>query len=127
MDWTESIRLAAGKTDLARDMLIMLFTSLEHERRKISNAYADDNMDNLLNHVHYLHGATRYCGVPRLRAAAQQAETAIKTQINQYQQQLSAGEMPGRPRTDSCEEVITQLLDRIDELVNWRENNNIPE
>ena len=35
-------------------------------------------MDNLLDCVHKLHGATRYCGVPELRAAANQLETALK-------------------------------------------------
>jgi len=35
-------------------------------------------MDELLECVHKLHGATRYCGVPELRAAANQLETALK-------------------------------------------------
>ena len=35
-------------------------------------------MDQLLESVHKLHGATRYCGVPELRAAANQLETALK-------------------------------------------------
>jgi two-component system sensor histidine kinase BarA len=28
--------------------------------------------------VHRLHGATRYCGVPQLRAACQRSETLLK-------------------------------------------------
>jgi two-component system sensor histidine kinase BarA len=127
MDWPASIRLAAGKPDLARDMLIMLFNSLEQERRKISNAYADNNIDDLLNHVHYLHGATRYCGVPALRAAAQTLETALKSQLQTYQQQFAAGLALEKPRTDSCEQETNQLLTGIDNLVEWRDTNGIPE
>ncbi|WP_372868209.1 Hpt domain-containing protein, partial [Pseudomonas sp.] len=32
----------------------------------------------LIERVHRLHGATRYCGVPQLRAACQRSETLLK-------------------------------------------------
>jgi two-component system sensor histidine kinase BarA len=32
----------------------------------------------LIERVHRLHGATRYCGVPQLRAACQHSETLLK-------------------------------------------------
>ena len=54
------------------------------------------SMDELLECVHKLHGATRYCGVPELRAAANHLETAIKCSApdleHQKDQLLSAME-----------------------------------
>ncbi len=126
VNWQEGVRLAAGKRDLARDMLIMLFNSLEQEKRKISDAYGDNNIEALLGHVHYLHGATRYCGVPALRDAAQVLETDIKSLLNLYQQQLSEGTPAEKPRTDLCQEEVDMLLSCIDQLIAWRENNALP-
>ncbi|MGH8492301.1 MAG: response regulator [Moraxellaceae bacterium] len=126
VNWQEGVRLAAGKKDLARDMLIMLFNSLEQERRKIESAYGDNNIEALLGHVHYLHGATRYCGVPALRDAAQILETDLKSMINLYQTQLGEGVATEKPRTDTCEEAVEHLLSCIGELIRWRENNALP-
>ncbi|MDQ8036453.1 MAG: response regulator [Pedobacter sp.] len=126
VNWQEGVRLAAGKKDLARDMLIMLFNSLEQERRKIENAYGDNNIEALLGHVHYLHGATRYCGVPALRDAAQILETDLKSMISLYQTQLGEGINVEKPRTDACEAAFNRLLACIGELITWRENNALP-
>lgn len=32
----------------------------------------------MIERIHRLHGATRYCGVPQLRSACQRAETLLK-------------------------------------------------
>lgn len=126
VDWEECIKLAAGKPDLARDMMIMLFNSLEQEKRKISDAYGDNNMDALLNHVHYLHGATRYCGVPALRSAAHATETAIKSRLQEYQQKVESGSATEALRTDSVSNDLGVLLTCIDELNEWHRNNALP-
>lgn len=125
VDWSESVRLAAGKTDLARDMLIMLFNSLEQERRRISDAYADNNMNTLLERVHYLHGATRYCGVPELRQAAHTLETKIKSLLNAPQSPDDATQ--DTPQIDACADSLGQLLEQIDALIDWQRHNDIPE
>lgn len=126
VNWQEGVRLAAGKKDLARDMLIMLFNSLEQEKRKIEDAYGDNNLEALLGHVHYLHGATRYCGVPALRDAAQILETDIKSMLALYQTQLAEGSAGEKPRTDHCEGAVNHLLKCIGELITWRESNSLP-
>ncbi|TEE56132.1 Hpt domain-containing protein, partial [Pseudomonas aeruginosa] len=68
-DPEEGLRLAAGKADLAADMLAMLLASLAADRQAIRQARDNDDRTALLERVHRLHGATRYCGVPQLRAA----------------------------------------------------------
>lgn len=126
VNWQEGLRLAAGKKDLARDMLMMLFNSLEEEKRKIGQACERNDIDSLLGHMHYLHGATRYCGVPALRDAAQVLETDIKSMLNLYQAQLAEGRSPEKPSTELCREEVDMLLGCIDQVIAWRENNALP-
>ena len=78
LDHEEGLRLAAGKADLAADMLAMLLDSLDADRQAILIAWERRDRDALIERVHRLHGATRYCGVPQLRAACQRCETLLK-------------------------------------------------
>jgi two-component system sensor histidine kinase BarA len=80
LDHDEGLRLAAGKADLAADMLAMLLASLEADREAIRVAREANDQNALIERVHRLHGATRYCGVPQLRAACQRSETLLKQQ-----------------------------------------------
>ncbi|MBT2346079.1 response regulator [Pseudomonas fluorescens] len=80
LDHEEGLRLAAGKADLAADMLAMLLASLEADREAIRQANEAKDHNALIERVHRLHGATRYCGVPQLRAACQRSETLLKQQ-----------------------------------------------
>ena len=57
----------------------MLLTSLNTDRPAISAAFDSEDNDALLEKVHKLHGATRYCGTPRLEAAAKVLEESLKT------------------------------------------------
>ena len=78
LDAEEGLRLAAGKADLAADMLDMLLASLRADRETIRQARTEGDRLALIERVHRLHGATRYCGVPQLRAACQRSETLLK-------------------------------------------------
>src|SRR5690606_37870263 len=78
LDADEGLRLAAGKPALARDMLSMLLAGLPADRQAIRQAREHGEHAALLERVHRLHGATRYCGVPQLRAACQRCETLLK-------------------------------------------------
>ncbi|MEX2476629.1 ATP-binding protein [Marinobacter sp.] len=90
----ESIQLAAGKADLAEELFSMLLEQLSSDADKVRRHWAEGNLEALLECVHKLHGATRYCGVPELRAAANQLETALKCSapdIAYLKDQLLAG------------------------------------
>src|ERR1700712_2646493 len=78
LDHEEGLRLAAGKADLAADMLAMLLASLGTDREAIRCAREASDHVALIERVHRLHGAARYCGVPQLRAACQRSETLLK-------------------------------------------------
>ena len=72
-------RRAGGREALANEMLTMLLDSLVTDRPAISAAFDRGDDDTLLENVHKLHGATRYCGTPRLEHAAKALEEALKT------------------------------------------------
>ena len=88
LDPEEGLRLAAGKPDLAADMLGMLLESLEDDRRTIRAAREAGDREGMIERVHRLHGASRYCGVPQLRAACHRSETLLKQDSPQAQQAL---------------------------------------
>lgn len=89
LDHDEGLRLAAGKPDLAADMLAMLLAALDADREAIRAARAATDIQALIERIHRLHGATRYCGVPQLRAACQRAETLLKQDAPQADQALN--------------------------------------
>ena len=88
LDPEEGLRLAAGKPDLAADMLSMLLASLASDREAIRAAREAQDRHMLIEQVHRLNGASRYCGVPQLRAACQRSETLLKQEHPQAQQAL---------------------------------------
>lgn len=88
LDNEEGLRLAAGKPDLAADMLSMLLAGLPGDRQAIRQARASGERTTLIERVHRLHGATRYCGVPQLRAACQRSETLLKQDDPEAQRAL---------------------------------------
>ncbi|WP_236238125.1 response regulator [Pseudomonas faucium] len=88
LDPDEGLRLAAGKPDLAADMLAMLLASLDSDREAIRAAREAEDRTALIEQVHRLNGASRYCGVPQLRAACQRSETLLKQDHPQAQQAL---------------------------------------
>lgn len=67
VDLKECLMLASGKPDLARDMLSMLLSQIANDQAIINEAFLHRRYDELLEKIHRLHGATRYCGVPQLR------------------------------------------------------------
>jgi two-component system sensor histidine kinase BarA len=88
LDPEEGLRLAAGKADLAADMLSMLLASLDADREAIRAAREGEDRNKLIEQVHRLNGASRYCGVPQLRAACQRSETLLKQEHPHAQQAL---------------------------------------
>ncbi len=78
IDWNLSLKLANNKSDLAEEMLSLLIQTLPIEFSNIKTAYLNSNYSELLQHVHKLHGAVCYCGVPRLKEAIAAFEVSLK-------------------------------------------------
>ncbi|WP_426417301.1 ATP-binding protein [Aestuariirhabdus sp. LZHN29] len=108
IDLQEGIRLAAGKEDLAEEMLQMLLDNLPQDRQQIEQQYSQGQLPELLETVHKLHGATRYCGVPLLRQACHEMESGLK--LNSHTDSIELLRPP-------CEELLRQ----IDALIQWHQ------
>ncbi len=67
LDWQLALRQAAGKNDLARDMLQMLLDFLPEVRNKIEEQLVGENPEGLVDMIHKLHGSCGYSGVPRMK------------------------------------------------------------
>ncbi|MGO1296539.1 MAG: two-component sensor histidine kinase BarA [Vibrio sp.] len=80
IDWQTALKQAAGKTDLAQDMLRMLIDYIPQVSQVVEEALADDaySVEDLLHHVHKLHGSCAYSGVPRLQALCATLENALR-------------------------------------------------
>src|SRR5690606_31591401 len=59
LDHEEGLRLAAGKADLARDMLQMLLRELSENAGRIASDRPQDDESALCVSIHRLYGATR--------------------------------------------------------------------
>ena len=102
-----ALQHANGNPGLAVDMFSMLADSLEMEKDKILSLWESESLDELLEAVHRLHGATRYCGVPALRSA-----------LNHFETQLKANDAAGFPV------AMRRVISRIDDLQEWIDSND---
>ena len=109
IDSARSIQLAAGNKELAWEMLEMLLTGLDSDLHTIRESLEQNNHDALLERVHRLHGACRYCGVPQLEEACYGLETRLKQTSDLTDDAVKSG--------------IKRLLTAIDQLQSWRELN----
>lgn len=71
--------LAGGDIAQARRQLVALVESLAHSEHEMSQAYRQGDEQALLDVVHRLHGASRYCGVPELALIVESLETRLRT------------------------------------------------
>ncbi|WP_141320230.1 ATP-binding protein [Halomonas halmophila] len=71
--------LAGGREGLARQLLDHLIDSLDESEADIRRANAEGDDETLLDAVHALNGACRYCGVPRLALLVETLETRLRS------------------------------------------------
>ncbi len=99
IDWTLAKQRAGGKTDLAIDMLSMLLDSLPESAEQIQLAIDDEDTPAILKHVHKLHGACCYTGVPKLKMLSELIETQLK-------------------KTQDADTIMPELFELVDEMDN---------
>lgn len=81
LDWQLALRQAAGKPDLAREMLQMLVAFLPEIRNKVEEQLVGEAPDGLLDLIHKLHGSCGYSGVPRLKNLCQLIEHQLRNGV----------------------------------------------
>ena len=100
LDWQLALRQAAGKSDLARDMLQMLVSFLPEIRNKVEEQLVGETPEGLLEAIHKLHGSCSYSGVPRLKKLCSLLE-----------HQMRNGSLP-----EALEPEFLELLDEMDNV-----------
>ncbi|EHI9743024.1 two-component sensor histidine kinase BarA [Salmonella enterica] len=83
LDWQLALRQAAGKPDLARDMLQMLIDFLPEVRNKIEEQLVGENPNGLVDLVHKLHGSCGYSGVSRMKNLCQLIEQQLRSGVHE--------------------------------------------
>jgi len=72
-------RLAGGRETLAKQQLVRLIDSLPESEQQIRDAFQASDLTALLDWVHGLNGASRYCGAPELALLVETLETRLRT------------------------------------------------
>ncbi|SFT38376.1 Hpt sensor hybrid histidine kinase [Kosakonia arachidis] len=100
LDWQLALRQAAGKTDLAREMLHMLVEFLPEIRNMVEEQLVGEAPKGLPEAIHKLHGSCGYSGVPRLKNLCQLIEHQLRSGIS----------------ADELEPELLELLDEMDNV-----------
>ncbi|MFG6178172.1 ATP-binding protein [Halomonas sp. THAF12] len=79
VDLALGTQLAGGREPLARKLLGHLIASLDDSEADIRRAVEASDAEALLDAIHALNGACRYCGVPRLGLLAETLETRLRS------------------------------------------------
>lgn len=66
IDWEDCLNKTNRSPELAKDLLHMLRDELPDFKSAIQTAHQNHDTDTLKQHIHKLHGACCYCGVPNL-------------------------------------------------------------
>lgn len=82
VDWADALARSANKPELAMKLLGMLIDSADSEKQALERAWADRERDKLAQISHRMVGASRYSGVPRLRAAAEAFESKCRADVD---------------------------------------------
>ncbi len=80
INWEQCVELAGGKEEVAKELLEMFVNELPDVNENLRQAFKAQNLANLEDIVHKLHGGSCYCGVPNLKKAAATLEKYLKTE-----------------------------------------------
>src|SRR5262245_28573952 len=78
IDWNVSLKLANNRVELAKELLTILMAELPITQKEINSAWEQKDYTRLHHHIHKLHGATCYCGVPRLKEIVTDIENQLQ-------------------------------------------------
>ncbi|NAW69045.1 two-component sensor histidine kinase BarA [Vibrio sp. V27_P1S3P104] len=81
IDWDLALKQAAGKSALAQEMLSLLLDYIPEVAQVIEQALAEASypIDDLLHHIHKLHGSCSYSGVPSLKTVCASLEQMLRS------------------------------------------------
>lgn len=74
VDWQDALIRSANKTELAKQLLLMMQDSVKDELVDLEKAWEARDREQLAQIAHRILGASRYSGVPQIRQASQDLE-----------------------------------------------------
>jgi two-component system, NarL family, sensor histidine kinase BarA len=78
IDWQLCLSVTGNNTAIAHEMLQGFMHELPEQIKAIKMHYQNGDYSALQKHLHQLHGATCYCGMPKLQKQLHQLETQLK-------------------------------------------------
>lgn len=90
-DLALGMKLAGGDAVRARQQLLALIESLDQSEQEIHQAHRRGDEKALLDAVHHLHGASRYCGAPELALRVESLETQLRIRGMEHAEPLLKG------------------------------------
>lgn len=103
-----SLALANNNAELAEEMLATFLESLKDERNEITSALKVNDLEDLYDAVHRIHGACCYCGVPRLKAISKHLDALLRS-----------------GKISDLDQQVNELIGAIDEILDWNEHHEI--
>jgi len=85
-------------------MLSMLLSALEQDKQDIIKHYKQQDFDALEKVAHKLNGGASYCGVPNLKMSSAKLDELLR-----------------KKSYDNIHHHVTNLLEAISQLLNWKE------
>ncbi|MFA0475771.1 two-component sensor histidine kinase BarA [Vibrio breoganii] len=81
IDWRAALAQSANKEDLAKEMLQMLVDYIPEVNEIVEQAIDEQlgSREDLIHHIHKLHGSSSYCGVPKLKKACALLEQMLRS------------------------------------------------
>lgn len=84
VDRRAALQACGNRADAAREMLKILFSTLEQDSVAIQHSIDSGDMALAQQQIHKLHGACCYCGVTDLKTCCNAMETLIKKDMTEY-------------------------------------------
>jgi two-component system sensor histidine kinase BarA len=78
IDWQQCLTLANNNAEIANDLITLFIADLPSVTKNMTKSFNAQDFHTLKDQAHRLHGATCYCGVPRLKTAVQNLEKHLK-------------------------------------------------
>lgn len=78
IDWQQCLKLANNNAEIANDLLTLFIADLPSVCTNMTQSFENEDFQALKDQAHRLHGATCYCGVPRLKKAVYNLEVHLK-------------------------------------------------
>jgi two-component system sensor histidine kinase BarA len=77
IDWQESLKLASGNNNAAKELLNKFVIELENEKQNLVQHFENQALETLQSAIHKLHGASCFIGVPFLKDSLKSLEIAL--------------------------------------------------